>query len=238
MLQEVSCEILPGQITAIIGPNGAGKSTLVRLFAGLRSADTGTIQLDQQDISAYKPQVRARRIAFLEQRPSLAFDFTVRRVIGFGEFASAVQDSRVDEALDRFELSYIKDTVFGRLSVGQQQRVAFARAWVQIHGCERGYLLADEPCSAMDPRHTIETMESMRALASTGIGVGIVIHDLNMAIRFAHRAIVLNQNGTLASHGAADSALDPQILTRVYGIQIQRHELGIHGPTLSIGDPG
>ena len=237
VLDEVSCTIEPGAITAIVGPNGAGKSTLVRLLAGLRAPDSGMIQIDDLDLSSITPRQRAQRIGFLEQRPTLAFDFSVQRVISFGAFISERDCALISDAMERFELADIAHRPFAELSVGQQQRTAFARVWVQIAGREHSYLLADEPCSAMDPRHTLQIMRAMRELASTGIGVGVVVHDLNIASRFADRAIVLDMDGRVVSAGDALHALGPETLSQVFEVPITRHTIPQFGLILTVGDP-
>lgn len=237
MLDSVSCAINPGTLTAIVGPNGAGKSTLVRLLAGLRTPQSGQVLIDEHPLSALPPRRRAHRIAFLEQRPSLAFEFSVQRVVSFGAFVGDRDCSLITQALSRFELDDLVNTPFASLSVGQQQRVAFARAWVQIAKRENAYLLADEPCSAMDPRHTLLTMRAMRELAAQGIGVGVVIHDLTTAARFADEAIVLDQAGQIATQGPASQALNESTLSEVFSVPIERHELAHHGSVLTIGDP-
>lgn len=225
VLIEVSCAIEPGTLTAIVGPNGAGKSTLVRLLAGLRTPDSGSVRIDDRCVSSLTPRQRAHRIAFLEQRPSLAFDFSVEKVVSFGAFASDRDCALITDALDRFELTQIRDKPFASLSVGQQQRTAFARAWVQIAQRQGAYLLADEPCSAMDPRHTIQTMRAMQELARSGVGVGVVVHDLNIASRFADRALVLDASGRVVSQGETTHALDPEILSEIFEVAIDRVEL-------------
>ncbi len=236
VLNAVKCAIEPARVTAIVGPNGAGKSTLIRLLAGLRHTDSGSVRIDDRALSSLRPRDRAQRIAFLEQRPTLAFDFSVLRVVSFGAFTGERDCALISEALARFELEDIRDQPFASLSVGQQQRCAFARAWVQIAGRDNAYLLADEPCSAMDPRHTIQTMKSMRELAVAGLGIGVVIHDLNIACRFADRAIVLNQHGRLAAQGTVEQAMTPEILAQVFEVQIESHQIPGHAPILVIDD--
>lgn len=236
VLDGVSCAIMPGTMTAIVGPNGAGKSTLVRLLAGLRTPDSGSIRLDDRPLSSFSLRQRAHRIAFLEQRPSLAFDFSVMKVVSFGAFAAERDCDLITSALDRFELSEIQDKPFASLSVGQQQRTAFARAWVQIAQRDGAYLLADEPCSAMDPRHTIQTMHAMQELTRSGLGVGVVVHDLNIASRFADRAVVLDGSGRVVAQGDTDIALDPEVLSDVFEVGIERVELPDRSAMLVVRD--
>ena len=237
VLDGVSCAITPGRVTAIVGPNGAGKSTLVRLLAGLRTPESGVVDIDGVALSSLSARQRAQRVAFLEQRPSLAFDFSVQRVVSFGAYISERDCALISDAMRRFELEDIAHKPFVALSVGQQQRVAFARAWVQIAGREGAYLLADEPCSAMDPRHTLQTMHALRSLASEGIGVGVVLHDLNIAAQYTDRAIVIDASGRLVASGESEQALSPGTLSAVFEVPIARNAIDESRSVLSIGDP-
>ena len=225
VLDQVSCAIQSGSITAIVGPNGSGKSTLIRLLAGLRNPESGSITLNNQAIKGVSYQNRARQIAFIEQRPNLAFDFEVRKVVEFGAHSTQSSPSNINQALERFELSDVANKPYGHLSVGQQQRVSIARAWVQIASNPAGYLFADEPCSAMDPKHAQSTMAALKSLAHTGIGVGVVIHDLTSAARWADHAIVLDQSGKVAGEGLADEVLTQGVLSKVFEVNIARHQL-------------
>jgi len=225
VLNDVSCAIQSGSLTAIVGPNGSGKSTLIRLLAGLRTPASGNITLNSQALESIGYRDRARSIAFIEQRPNLAFDFQVRKVVEFGTHANANDPSRVENAIERFELGEIQAKPYGHLSVGQQQRVSIARAWVQIAANPAGFLLADEPCSAMDPKHAQSTMAALKSLTHSGIGVGVVIHDLTSASRWADDAIVLNQLGEVAAQGLTADALTESVLSTVFEVQIRRHEL-------------
>ncbi|MDF1808101.1 MAG: ABC transporter ATP-binding protein [Phycisphaerales bacterium] len=220
----VSCEIKSGRVTAIVGPNGSGKSTLIRLLSGLRSPELGSVLIDDQLIGSFSHVHRARLLAFIEQRPQLAFDFAVRRVIEFGAHHRGCSHDQIEDAINRFELSEVSDRPYAKLSVGQQQRVSLARAWVQIGSNPKGYLLADEPCSAMDPKFVNLTMTNLRSLADSGVGVGIVIHDLTSAARWADDAIVLNNDGRLAGYGEAQKFLNSSTLSDVFDINIRRFE--------------
>ncbi|MGV6813512.1 MAG: ABC transporter ATP-binding protein [Phycisphaerales bacterium] len=230
ILKSISCAIKPAAITAIIGPNGSGKSTLIRLLAGLRTPESGEINLNTHSIQTHplhtiSPKDRARHIAFIEQRPQLAFDFSVEKVVSFGNFSAPKPETHTQEAIERFELTALRQTPYGHLSVGQQQRVSLARAWTQIAQQPNGYLLADEPTSAMDPKHVLSSMKHLRALADLGIGVGIVMHDLNTTMRWADYVIILNQLGILAATGTADEVLEPQMLSQVFEVPIESHRL-------------
>ncbi|HCT43882.1 MAG TPA: ABC transporter, partial [Phycisphaerales bacterium] len=92
-------------------------------------------------------------------------------------------------------------------------------------------------CSAMDPRHTLQTMHTMRTLADQGIGVGVVLHDLNIAARYTDRAIVLDPSGRVVASGESEQALSPETLSSVFEVSISRHTLDAGRSVLTIGDP-
>jgi len=218
VLDAVSCEIPRGAVTAIVGPNGAGKSTLVRLLAGVRRPTRGRVTIDERELASLDARTRARWVAYVEQRSSLAFDFDVRRVVELGRFGAARSRRAVDEAIERFALCDQAKRPVGSLSVGQRQRVALARAWAQLSGRDDAFLLCDEPTSAMDPEHQLSTLGALRELARRGLGVGVVIHDLTLATRTSDHALVLARDGSTDSHGTRARVLTPGTLTRVFGV--------------------
>jgi iron complex transport system ATP-binding protein len=216
VLSSLSVDIEPGTITAILGPNGAGKSTLAKLLAGISKPTSGSIEIDSDPVQGMSIQTRASRLAYIAQRSTLAFDYDTRLVVSFGRLALPKDLSAIERALDRFDLSSLADKPMGTLSIGQQQRVSLARAFAQLDGSENAYLIADEPTSAMDPRHQLESLSALKELASAGTGVALVAHDLTLASRFADRVILLDQHGSLHSQGDSNTVLNPQALESVY----------------------
>ncbi|MEQ9207578.1 MAG: ABC transporter ATP-binding protein [Phycisphaerales bacterium] len=216
VLDQVNCSIEQGAITAIVGPNGAGKSTLLRILAGLTNPDDGSVQLSQQPIQQMTAKHRAHHLAYIAQRSSLAFDFDTRLVVSFGRLSLRNDPAAIDRALARFDLTDLASKPMGTLSVGQQQRVSLARAWAQLDGLSDAYLLADEPTSAMDPKHQLEAMSSFQELAQRGIGVALVAHDLSLASRYADRVILLNTQGSIEAQGTTTEVLNPENLSRIF----------------------
>ncbi len=228
VLSGLSAAFEPGGVTALVGPNGSGKSTLLRLLLGLLRPRSGRVTLDGRDLLRIPAPERARRLAFVPQRPAVSFAYPVRRVVAFGLHAGAMPgrdaDRRAMEALERLGLADRADEPFGTLSVGQQQRAALARALAQLGpGLERGgpplFLLVDEPTSAMDPRHALEAMDLLRRLAASSVGVVVAMHDLSLARRYADRALVLDKAGRSVAHGPAGAALGAEVLERVFGVR-------------------
>lgn len=223
----VSATLHAGRVTALIGPNASGKSTLLRLMLGLLTPWSGEARLGGAPVTGMTPSRRARRIAYVPQRGSIGFAFTVRQVVGMGRFAfGGASDTSADAAIDLCDLAGQRDRPFNELSGGQQQRVTLARALAQagVGGAEgAGVMLLDEPIGNMDLRHAHLTMARLRAAAGDGRAVLVVLHDLNMAMRWADD-VWLMDGGRLAASGPYDEVLRPDLLGRVYGVRVTRIE--------------
>lgn len=225
VLRGVSLAAPPGTLTVLAGPNGAGKSTLLRIMLGVLRPGGGRVTLGGDDLHAMPARERARRVAYLSQRPGVAFPFTVAQVAAMGRWGAEDAEA-ARRALAQVGLADRAGEVFGVLSAGQQQRASLARALAQLDGVGQPVLLADEPVSAMDPRHAIETLGALRTLAGAGGVVVVVLHDLALAARFADRALLLRHDGTAAAAGPAADVLSPETLAPVYGIGFTRVEVG------------
>lgn len=229
VLSGVSASIERGAVTAVVGPNGAGKTTLLRLLAGIRTPTGGSVTLGGRAVASIHERDRARMLAYLAQRPDLAFAFTVERVVGFGAFAAGHADGRsggrstgrVGAALERVGLGDRAGDLFGELSVGQQQLASLARALVQLES-GGAYLLADEPMSAMDPAHALHAGALLRERAAAGVGVLVILHDLTQALTLADRALVMDSSGRVAGEGDAGSVLTPERLSPVFEVGFDR----------------
>ncbi len=227
VLRGVSFALRPASLTVLVGPNGSGKSTLLRLLLGVIAPGAGSVTMDGRPVAALRHADRARRIGYMPQSPSVAFGFSVRETVGLGRVAvSAGTDAdrrAVDAAIARVGLSARADEPFAILSAGQRQRATLARVLAQLDGGPPGSqaLLADEPVSALDPRHAIGTMGQLRELARTGLTVLVVLHDLTLAARFADDALVLDESGRLAAAGPARQTLSPATLDPVFGVRFR-----------------
>ncbi len=238
-LDGAGCAIAPGAITVFVGPNGAGKSTLLRVLAGVRRPDRGSVSINGTPMGSLPARRRARLVALVAQQPSVAFDFDTRRVVAFGAEGAGRPAASVDRALERFALTDLATTPFGALSVGQRQRVSLARAWAQLDGAEGGegggWLLADEPISAMDPAHAVQALGEFRAMADRGVGVGLVLHDLSAAVRAADRAVLLDRTGRVVGRGEAGTVLTDGAMSGLFGTTIRRADPPGLGPVVITG---
>ncbi len=225
MLRGVSAAFAPGKVTAIIGPNGAGKSTLLKLLAGLREPASGRVLLGTDGVTSLPLRTRARRLVYLPQQSSVAFDYTAGEVVAMGEFAHEHSTAGADSALREVGLGARAADPFRTLSAGQQQRVGLARSLAQIGArgsSEARFLLADEPVSAMDPHHAIATMTILHELATDGIGVVVVLHDLSLALRFADEATLLDANGRVHARGNVSEVLTTDALGSIFEMKFER----------------
>ena len=240
VLDGVSFAAEPGRVLAVVGPNGAGKSTLLRLMAGLLRPTSGRVVLrggwvdgvgaqnrvgETFGVAGMDPPDRARRIAYVSQRPSVAFAFTAGQVVEMGRHALGGDRDAVAAAMRMMDVEGVASRPFGALSAGQQQRVSIARAIAQSLGERAGgarFLLADEPLAALDPRHSVQTIGVLRELAAGGIGIVTVMHDLTATARVADDAMILDERGRLMSIGPALDVLTPETLEAAFGVGFER----------------
>ena len=231
LLDGVGLTVAAGEMVAVIGPNGAGKSTLLRLLSGDLRPSAGEVRLKQRDIGSFTPRELAARRAMLSQHINVTFPFTVEEVVlmGAGERSLREAGPLVDAALDEVGLVHFRERQLPTLSGGEQQRAHFARVLVQLacgeaeHG--PGLLLLDEPTSSLDLRHQIDLVEAARRRAAAGTAIIAILHDLNLAIRFADRLIVLN-GGRLVADGPRAEIVTREIIRDIFEIDavVHRHD--------------
>ena len=218
-VEDVSFHAAAGTVTAVVGPNGSGKSTLVRALLGLAPATRGTITIAGKNVRTLDARERARQVAVVPQREEPAFPLTVREFVSLGRHAHASpwsgrttqDDTMIDAALVRADASALALRDVGELSGGEWQRVRIARALAQGAGA----MVLDEPTTFLDVGHEMAVFELLDALASSGLAVLLVSHQLNLVARFAH-SIVLLHRGRVVARGAPHDVMDGPTLERVY----------------------
>jgi iron complex transport system ATP-binding protein len=214
-----------GAVTGVIGPNGSGKSTLLRLLLGVERPTRGRATLDGTDIASIPVRDRAKRIAFIPQKTSPAFGFTVRECIRMGRLSTPARaEAATDKALARIGLTLRANDAFDTLSAGQQQKAILARALAQLDGAASPVFLADEPASALDPAHTLEAMTILRESAAAGATVITVLHDLPTAARFCDDCLILAPGGRVLGFGSTPTVLVPHILEQAFSVRFTRGE--------------
>jgi iron complex transport system ATP-binding protein len=188
VLRDVSLTVRPGELVALCGPNGAGKSTLLRALAGLLP-DTGPPD--------------PRRVAWLPQGARSAWGLTVEQVAALGRIPHHDQaEAPVTRALQLCGIEALRKARVDRISGGEVRRAMLARAFAT----EPEVFLLDEPTADLDPAASHAIMRLLRATADAGRTVVVVLHALDLALRYAHRAVVL-VGGRVAADLPADAAL-------------------------------
>ncbi len=219
-------------LTAILGHNGSGKSTLMKVMARQLKPGRGQITLDEAPLSGFTQRELARRIAYLPQQLPEAAGMSVAELVKLGRFAwrGAIRRwtpediAAVDEAIELTGMARFADRQADSLSGGERQR-----AWVAMLLAQAApRLLLDEPTSALDLAHQYELVALLKRLDETaGRSVVVVLHDINLAARFADRLIVLRK-GRVAFDGKAADLMQPALLSDLFGVAI---DLVDHGPS-------
>lgn len=231
----LSVQMQPGRLCAMIGPNAAGKSTLLRLMLGQLRPWSGRVRLDGTDVGAMDARKRAALLSYVPQHGSVAFAFTTRQVVDMGRYTLRRDRGAIDKAISGCDLTDLEDRPFIELSAGQQQRVLLARALGQSSGEGRAMLL-DEPASAMDLWHVHRTMRLLAEHARHGLAVLVVLHDVNLAARYADDVWLID-NGALVEAGTWQQVLQPRVLEPIYRVGLRVAEQQCDDRPLFIVEP-
>lgn len=189
LLHPLTLALPAHRVVGLIGHNGSGKLTSVKLLARQQPASSGVIRFEGKTLGAWRDRPFARKVAYLPQTPPPASGMLVRELAApgrypwygaLGRFGRTDQD-KVDEAMGLTDVAQLADRLVDTLSGGERQRVWLAMLMAQDSEC----LLLDEPISALDVAHQIEVLSLVRRLSKDrGLGVAVVLHDVNMAARF------------------------------------------------------
>ena len=222
ILADVSFELEAGMFVALVGANGAGKSTLLSVLAGLLKPERGEVLLDGAALSAADPRELARRRAYLPQNPRAEWPISVERLVALGLTPQLPAfgglpggfEPRLTNAIAACDLLAQRLQPATTLSGGELARAMLARALVG----DPEVLIADEPMTGLDPRHAMDTVGRLQALASEGRLVIAAIHDLTLAARSATHVMALRE-GRLAAFGPTAEVLTPDLLRRVFDVE-------------------
>jgi len=219
LLHDVDFDLAPGELLGVIGPNGAGKTTLLQLLAGELDPTSGVIEIAGHDIADGSLDEMALRRSVLPQQHLLQFAFRCLDVVLMGRYPHGGSESEAravaERAMVETDTAHLADRLYTTLSGGEQTRVSFARVLAQ----ETPLLLLDEPTGSLDLRHQEIVMSILRGLAAHGVAIVAVLHDVNLAARFADRIMILN-NGSVEAIGTPNEVLRPEVLRSVYGLDV------------------
>jgi iron complex transport system ATP-binding protein len=215
-------DVLAGSITAVIGPNGCGKSTLLRALARLVPTRRGHVLLDGQRLDRLATREVAKVLGVLPQSPVAPEGLAVADLVARGRHPhqawyrqwSSDDEAAVAEALAWTGMGALAERTVESLSGGQRQRVWISMALAQ--GTE--VLLLDEPTTFLDLAHQIDVLDLVERLhAERGRTVVMVMHDLNLAARYAHRLVAMRDGAVVASGHPAE-VLTEQMLRAVFDL--------------------
>ena len=223
LVNDVSMQVAHGELVGLIGPNGAGKSTLLSMLAGIEKPSSGSIMLDDEALSDIPIKERAAKIGWLEQLGTVHWPVTVERLVMLGRIPhlptwGTPNDhdiNAVEHAISVADCSSIRTQVVTTLSGGERSRVLLARALA----AEPSMLFADEPVSALDLGHQLQTMQLLRDFASDNNAAVVVLHDLSLAARYCDKLYLMHE-GRLVANGSVASVLSTENIARVYGVSV------------------
>lgn len=232
---DASFELAPGELIALLGPNGAGKTSLIRASLGLKKPSAGSATLDGVDTADLSPIARAKQISYLPQIRPLAWPNIVRDVVALGRFShgaaigslKGVDADAVARAIRDCDLDALALRQADTLSGGELARMHCARAFA----AGAPLLIADEPTAALDPLHQFRILDLIADFVKRGGGALVILHDLQLAARYATR-VILMKNGRILANGPTEETLTADRVAETYGIRarIEGRTANIEGP--------
>jgi iron complex transport system ATP-binding protein len=225
ILHDLDLAVPPGRITAIVGANACGKSTLLRAMSRLLAPRAGEVLLDGKSIHHMSPRLLARTMGLLPQSPIAPEGIAVADLVSRGRHPhqnlfsrwTRKDDEAVDAALTATRTTELAERPVDELSGGQRQRVWIAMALAQ----ETDILLLDEPTTFLDISHQIEVLDLLTDLnRERGTTVVMVLHDLNLAARYADHLVAI-ANGRVHVSGSPEEVLTQENMRAVFGLESQ-----------------
>ncbi|MCK5828876.1 MAG: LPS export ABC transporter ATP-binding protein [Methylococcales bacterium] len=213
----VTLHVDTGEVVGLLGPNGAGKTTSFYMLVGLVKADRGEIYIDDKDVTYYPMHDRARLgVGYLAQEPSVFRKLTVadnlRAVIQINsKIRKGQAEILIDDLLEEFSISHLRNQVALGLSGGERRRVEIARALAT----DPQFILLDEPFAGVDPISVIDLQKIIAHLKQRGIGVLITEHKVRATLEICDRAYILN-GGIVIAEGTTKDIVANSEVRKVY----------------------
>lgn len=223
VVHDVSLPIPDGKVTTIIGPNGCGKSTLLRTLSRLLTPSSGQVTLDGSPIGSPSARQLARTLALLPQSPIAPEGLLVRDLVGRGRHPhqrwfqqwSHGDEDIVTDAMRWTGILDLADRPVDALSGGQRQRVWIAMTLAQ----HTDLVLLDEPTTYLDLAHQVDVLDLVcRLNRERGATVAMVLHDLNLAVRFSDHLVVMHR-GRVVAQGNPVQVMSAELLREVFGLE-------------------
>ena len=225
VLHDLSLTVNAGELWAVLGPNGAGKSALAKLLVGALRARKGLVTVCGLDAATSLPTALAREVAWVPQTMPDDSGFTALELVVMGRtphlgpwgLAGRGDVDKAMQALEQLGVAALANRPLSEVSGGERRRIFLARALTQAPKL----LVLDEPTAFLDVRHQVEALEVVSRAVSPTLGVVAVLHDVNVAARFATHVLLLREGRVLAA-GPAGDVLTPALLSGLYGVQMRQ----------------
>lgn len=238
VLNDVSLTVSAGHTTAIVGANACGKSTLLRVLSRLLAPEQGEVLLDGNAIHRFNTRRLAQQLGFLPQSPIAPEGISVLELVSRGRHPhqgmfkrwSTADEAAVAEALTATHMTGLAECNVEELSGGQRQRAWIAMALAQ----QTDVLLLDEPTTFLDINHQVDVLDLLTDLnRERGTTIVMVLHELNLAARYADRLIAM-ANGKVYAVGPPEEILTEQMVRDVFGLESRVIEDPVTGKPMMI----
>ena len=217
VVKNVSLKVSAGQIVGLLGPNGAGKTTSFYMIVGLVNNDSGSIILNDEDLTLLPMHERARKgIGYLPQEASIfrklsVYDNIMAILQTRKSLSNVEREEKLEHLLEEFNIGHIKDNLGMSLSGGERRRVEIARALA----ADPKFILLDEPFAGVDPISVDDIRHLVADLKKRGIGVLITDHNVRETLDIVDRAYILHE-GTVLMSGTPEEVVQNENVRRVY----------------------
>ncbi len=221
VIKDFSLNFKKGEFCSLIGPNGAGKSTLLKAIAGFKEISSGTISINNTNISTLTKKTLSTLISIIPQEVILQFDYTIQDIVSMGRFPylkylhnySKNDLQIIEKTLIKMELFDKRKKLFSQLSGGEKQRVSLARVLVQ----DTDAILLDESFANLDINHQIEIMQILSDInAENGKLIILISHNINLASDYCSRIIMIKE-GQLIADGIPQNTINKKSISELYG---------------------
>ncbi|MBI1342637.1 MAG: heme ABC transporter ATP-binding protein [Terrimonas sp.] len=245
ILKGITTRFKPGMLHVIVGPNGCGKSTLMKVFSGESVAGKGLVKYFGKDIATYEKSALAKSRAVMSQQPELYFPLTVAEIVMMGRYPhfnlkpTSEDEAICHQAMEKMELLAFAERDYLTLSGGEKQRVHFARILCQIWGAYEGEckgLFLDEAVSHLDLKHQHQLLQEAKKLSGLGSLVICILHDLNLAITYADRILMMKE-GRIRQELDDPYTINPGMVREIFEVDAQIVKRQSNRPVI-IFEPG
>ncbi|KRE08008.1 hypothetical protein ASE63_22000 [Bosea sp. Root381] len=219
LLEGLSLSFDAPALVGILGPNGAGKSTLLRCLAGYRRPSRGEVLWNGRPLAAWQAGERGAICGYCPQQFEPAWDYSVAEIVALGRDRNLTDARTLDEILRSNGVDPLARRRWSQLSGGERARTMLAATL----STEPPLVLADEPGASLDMRHRLALLERLKAYAAAGRALVIVVmHDLDLALRFCDRLVLLDGGKVTADKPAQEMVTEPAF-EAAFQLRLQTH---------------